>query len=319
MRALRFRLAHHHAQAGAYAEAVAALTPLRAEGDPVARAWSDQLARRSGDAILEIAVLSEEARLGDGTIADPANVLLAYGEALSRAGDPGGAADAFRRAIVESPLGETAPAAALALFRLASGDRAAERGALGQALSALAQACAEEPAIAAAAAREAALSSLAAGVAVSPPASTEGDTPSARADAVLWQFLAGVRGQDAGAAADALSAMAIALEEASGSATPEVLALYGRAVARARLAGPEIAERVAVAVWQRTRAPALARGRRGPAGRRGQRLACGTPRSTSGARPADRRAAGDRASTWRRRWTPSGPAIWLARWPRTAA
>ena len=174
---------------------MAALTPLRAEGDPVARAWSDQLARRSGDAILEIAVLSEEARLGDGTVADPANVLLAYGEALSRAGDPAGAADAFRRAIVESPLGETAPAAALALFRLASGDRAAERGALGQALSALAQACAEEPAIAAAAAREAALSSLAAGVAVSPPASTEGDTPSARADAVLWQFLAGVRGQ----------------------------------------------------------------------------------------------------------------------------
>ncbi|HVY38528.1 MAG TPA: hypothetical protein VHM31_11350, partial [Polyangia bacterium] len=257
VRALRFRLAHHHADAGAYAEAVAALTPLRAEGDPVARAWSDQLARRSGDAILEIAVLSEEARLGDGTVADPANVLLAYGEALSRAGDPSGAADAFRRAIVESPLGETAPAAALALFRLASGDRAAERGALGQALSALAQACVEEPAIAAAAAREAALSSLAAGVAVSPPASTEGDTPSARADAVLWQFLAGVRGQDPGAAAEALAAMAASLEEASGAATPEVLALYGRAVARARLAGPAIAERLAVAIWQRTRAPAL--------------------------------------------------------------
>ncbi|HVV16679.1 MAG TPA: tetratricopeptide repeat protein [Polyangia bacterium] len=258
VRALRFRLAYHQADAGAYAEAVAALTPLRAEGDPIARAWSDQLARRSGDAILEVAVLSEEARLGDGTVADPANVLLAYGEALARAGDPGGAAEAFRRAIVESPLGETAPAAALALFRLASGERAAERGALGQALSALAQSCAEEPAIAAAAAREAALSSLAAGVAVSPPETTEADTPSARADAILWQFLAGVRGQDAAAAAEALAAMGIAVEEAAGFASEEALALYGRAAARARLAGFETADRVAAAVWHRTRAPALA-------------------------------------------------------------
>jgi tetratricopeptide (TPR) repeat protein len=258
VRALRFRLAHHHAQAAAYAEAVAALTPLRAEGDPVARAWSDQLARRSGDAILEVAVLSEEARLGDGTVAEPANVLLAYGEALARAGDPAGAAAAFRRAIVESPLGETAPAAAVALFRLGSSDRAAERGALGQSLSALAQACGDEPDIAAAAGREAALSSLAAGIAVSPPVSTEGDTPSARADAVLWQFLAGVRGQDAGAAAEALLAIGLALEDASGAVTPDVLALYARAAARARLAPPEVTERVAAAVWQRTRAPALA-------------------------------------------------------------
>ncbi len=258
VRALRLRLAHHHAAAGAYAEAVAALTPLRGEGDPIARTWSDQLARRSGDAILEVAVLSEEARLGDGTVADPANVLLAYGEALARAGDPAGATDAFRRAIVESPLGETAPAAALALFRLASGDRAAERGALGQALSALAQACAEEPAIAAAATREAALTNLAAGVAVSPPTTTDGETPSARADAILWQFLAGVRGHDAEAAAAALLSMGVALEEAAGSATPEVLALYGRAAARARLASSDVAEGVAAAVWQRTQATALA-------------------------------------------------------------
>jgi len=256
VRALRFRLAHHHAAAGAYAEALAALTPLRGEGDPMARAFSAHLARRSGDAILEVAVLSEEARLVDGTIADPANVLLSHGEALARAGDPGGAADAFRRAIVESPVGETAPAAALGLFRLASADRAAERGALGEALAALAQASADDPALAGAAAREAALSSLAAGIAVAPPALDGAASPSA--NDILWQFLAGVRGADPVAAAEALAAMAASLEEAAGTLTPEALALYARAAARARLAGGEAADRVAGAIWQRTRAPALA-------------------------------------------------------------
>jgi len=255
VRALRFRLAHHHATAGAYAEALAALTPLRGEGDPVARAFSAHLARRSGDAILEVAVLSEEARLVDGTIADPASVLLSHGEALARAGDPGGAADAFRRAIVESPVGETAPAAALGLFRLASADRAAERGALGEALTALAQACAEEPAIAGAAAREGALSSLAAGIAVPPPALDGG---MAGANDVLWQFLSGVRGADATATAGALAAMAGSLDEAAGTSTPEALALYARAAARVRLAGADQADRVAADIWQRTRAAALA-------------------------------------------------------------
>src|SRR5450631_2597715 len=62
-RALRFRLAHHRARAGAFAEAMAALTPLRSEGDPLARAWSYELARRAGDSFLEVAVLSEETRV----------------------------------------------------------------------------------------------------------------------------------------------------------------------------------------------------------------------------------------------------------------
>ena len=60
VRALRFRLAHHHAASGRYAEAMAALTPLRSLGDPLARAWSYELARRSGEAILEVAVLFDE-------------------------------------------------------------------------------------------------------------------------------------------------------------------------------------------------------------------------------------------------------------------
>jgi tetratricopeptide (TPR) repeat protein len=257
-RALRFRLAHHRAAVGAYAEALAALTPLRSEGDPIARAWSHQLARQSGEAILEIAVLAEEARLGDGTVADPANVLLAHGEALARAGDPTGAADAFRRTIVEAPMGETAPAAALGLFRLAAGERAIDRGALGEALTALAQACADDPAVAAAAGREGALSSLAAGIAVAgPPALGEVD-PSARADTIVWQLIAGLRGQDAAAVAEALVAVASGLESEQGGATPETLGLVARAAARARLAGSAAAERVAADLWQRGRSPAMA-------------------------------------------------------------
>jgi tetratricopeptide (TPR) repeat protein len=257
-RALRFRLAHHRASVGAYAEALAALTPLRSEGDPIARAWSYQLARQSGEAILEIAVLSEEARLSDGTVSDPANVLLAHGEALARAGDPTGAADAFRRAIVEAPIGETAPAAALGLFRLAAGERAIDRGALGEALTALGQACADDPAVAAAAGREGALSSLAAGIAVAGPADLGEMDPAARADTIVWRLLAGIRGQEGAAVADALVAVASGLESEQRGATPETLGLAARAAARARLGGAAAAERVAAELWQRGRSPAMA-------------------------------------------------------------
>ena len=99
VRALRFRLAHHYEADGRFAEALAALTPLRSEGDPLARAWSYELARRSGDAILEVAILSEETRASDGVLGDEAFVRFAHGEALARAGDPHGAAAAFRRAL----------------------------------------------------------------------------------------------------------------------------------------------------------------------------------------------------------------------------
>ena len=127
-RALRFRLAHHRASAGAFAEAMAALTPLRSEGDPLARAWSYELARRAGDAFLKLAVLSEETRAPDGTLGDEADVLLAHGEALAEAGDPQGAADALRRALARAPDGETAADAALALYRLAIVAAATPRG-----------------------------------------------------------------------------------------------------------------------------------------------------------------------------------------------
>ncbi len=242
-------------------------------------------------------MLSEEARLADGTVADPADVLLAHGEALARAGDPAGAAEAFRRAIVESPDGETAPAAALGLFRLAATDRAIERGALGSALSALAQACAEEPEIATAAGREGALSSLAAGVAVAPPAAgaLDGDmTPSARADTVLWQFLAGVRGPDPAAAADGLAAMAASLDESAGSVTPEAVALSARARGT-RAAGGRRGRRAGRGFGLAAHAGAVAgAGAVGPAGGGRCDLAPRASGRTSGPGPTGRRSSGGR-------------------------
>ena len=143
VRALRFRLAHHYEEDGRFAEAMAALTPLRSEGDPLARAWSYELARRSGEAILEVAILSEETRASDGALGDEAFVRFAHGEALARAGDPSGAAAAFRRALAVASTGPAAVDAALALLRIAASDRAAGPDALGEALRALAAACAE--------------------------------------------------------------------------------------------------------------------------------------------------------------------------------
>src|SRR6185436_13347427 len=87
VRALRCWLAHHHVTAGRFAEAVAALTLLRAEEDPLARAWSWELARRSRDPILELAVLSDAADAKQGALSDPADIQLALGEARERAGD----------------------------------------------------------------------------------------------------------------------------------------------------------------------------------------------------------------------------------------
>ena len=163
VRALRFRLAHHYEADLRFAEALAALTPLRSEGDPLARAWSYELARRSDDAILEVAILSEETRASDGVLGDEAFVRFAHGEALARAGDPHGAAAAFRRALDAAGTGPDAVDAALALVRIAATDTAAGPAALADALRALAAACAGDEALAAGALREAALLRVAAG------------------------------------------------------------------------------------------------------------------------------------------------------------
>jgi cellulose synthase operon protein C len=261
VRALRFRLAHHYAAGGRYPEALAALTPLRSEGDPLARAWSYELARRSGEAILEVAVLSEETRARDGVLGDEPGVLLADGEALARAGDPQGAAASFRLALGLAPTGETAGDAALALFRLAAADAATGARALPEALEALAVASAEAPALAISATREAALARAATGEIA--PADLEARAPPdaparERAEVTLLRFMAGARQGDAGVVAEALVEIAQGLADPAGGLPAEAVALLGRAAARARLAGPEIGEAVAITAWQASRRPALA-------------------------------------------------------------
>jgi len=263
-RALRFRLAHHRAAAGAFAEAMAALTPLRSEGDPLARAWSYELARRAGDAFLEVAVLSEETRAPDGTLGDEAGVLLAHGEALAEAGDPQGAADSLRRAVARAPDGETAADAALALYRLATVAATSPGGsgaALPEALEALAGAVGDDPALAEAAAREAALSAVAVGSAVASGATTRGkvgDATAASAELTLLRFMTGARAGDAKTVAESLIAIARGLADADGAVPDEAVPLLARAAARARLGGAETAEAVAVAVWETAHPPALA-------------------------------------------------------------
>ncbi|HZL18393.1 MAG TPA: hypothetical protein VFG23_11680 [Polyangia bacterium] len=270
VRALRFRLAHHYAAGGHYPEALAALTPLRSEGDPLARAWSYELARRSGEAILEVAVLSEETRARDGILGDGAGILLADGEARARAGDPQGAAASFRRALELAPAGETAADAALGLFRLAAADPTGGPRAMPEALAALAQAAADDPALSARAAREAALARATAGEiaptdlaaqsadnATIDSATIDSATIKDRAEVSLLRFMAGARQGDAGAVAGALAEIALGLVGPDGP-PPEAVALLGRSAARARLAGPEVAERLAITAWQTGRRPALA-------------------------------------------------------------
>ncbi|HTB56519.1 MAG TPA: hypothetical protein VLC06_01525 [Polyangia bacterium] len=260
-RALRFRLAHHRAATGAFAEAMAALTPLRSEGDPLARAWSYELARRAGDAFLEVAVLSEETRAPDGALGDEAGVLLAHGEALAEAGDPQGAADSLRRALARDPDGETAADAALALYRLATVDAASPAGAGGaalpEALEALAGAVGDDPPLAATAAREAALTALALGSAVTVGAKLV-DGPEAQAELTLLRFMTGARAGDAKTVAESLTEMARGLAATDGTLPADAVPLLGRAAARARLGGAETAEAVAIAVWETAHPPALA-------------------------------------------------------------
>ena len=260
-RALRFRLAHHRATDGKFAEALAALTPLRSEGDPLARAWSYELARRSGEAILEVAVLSHETRVPDGALGDEGTVRLAHGEALARAGDPQGAAESFQRVLARDPDGEEAPDAALGLFRLASAEPAGGAAGLPEALEALAGAITDDPALAAALGREAALAAMAGGHAVPIGREEEIDAavdPAARADLLLLRFMAGARAQDGRVVAESLVRFATGMADSNAASSAEATGLLGRAAARARLAGADAADAVAGAVWRAGRPAALA-------------------------------------------------------------
>lgn len=256
-RALRFRLAHHHAAAGRFAEAVAALTPLRAEEDPLARAWSWELARRSRDAILEVAVLPDEDLAGGGALGAPVDVQLALGEARERAGDAAGAAEAFARALA---LGASADAA-LGLLRVAAATPAVSPEAMSAALAAIAEACGDEPRVAAAAGREEALLRVASG-AVAPEdlvaSAPEGATPVERAEAALVRWAAGVARGDAGVVAEALGELGAVMAETGSGAAADPAPLLARASARVRLAGPARSEALHERLWRGAHGPELA-------------------------------------------------------------
>jgi tetratricopeptide (TPR) repeat protein len=265
VRALRFRLAHHYEADGRFAEALAALTPLRSD-DAMARAWSYELARRSGEAVLEVAVLSEEARASDNVLGDETSVRFAYGEALARVGDPSGAAEAFRQAIASAGAGPTAVDAALALLRIAATDMRAGTPALADALRGLSAACAEDAALAEGAAREAALLGVVADRAdpadAAAPAPLEA-APRVRADKAVLRLLSAARIDDAGALGEALLDMAaLAGQDSAGSLADSDPAwkadLLARAVARARLGGAGAVQAVARRAWETAHSPALA-------------------------------------------------------------
>jgi tetratricopeptide (TPR) repeat protein len=266
VRALRFRLAHHYEADGRFAEALAALTPLRSEGDPLARAWSYELARRSGEAILEVAILSEETRASDDVLGDEAFVRFAHGEALVRAGDPHGAAAAFRRALAAVGTGPPAVDAALALFRIAAADTMAGPQALADALLALATAAPEDAALAAATAREAALLRVAAGqpdVEDTAATATAESPPRERAEIAVLRLLAAAKLGEHAAVGEALIEMALLAGHDSAASFADTDApwkadLLARAAARARLAGPEAADAVARQAWEAARLPSLA-------------------------------------------------------------
>ena len=256
VRALRFRLAHHHAAVGRYAEAIAALMPLRAEEDPLARAWSWDLARRSRDAILEVAVLSDEARARRGVLGTPADVELAYGEALERAGDASSAGAAFARALAEAPSAE----AALGMLRVAA-TTPSKPDAMSAALAALQVACGDEPRVAAAAGREEALLRVASGAAEAADleaAAPPGASPVEVAEAAIVRWAAGVNRGDAGAVASALFDLGATMTAAGGEGAAAAVPLLARASARARLAGRDASEALHKRIWRASHAPRLA-------------------------------------------------------------
>jgi hypothetical protein len=256
VRALRFRLAHHLGASGRFAEAIAALTPLRAEEDPLARAFSWDLARRSGDAVLEVAVLSDEARARRGVLGSPADLELGYGEALERAGDAPSAGAAFGRALAEAPSAE----AALGMLRVAA-TTPAKPEAMSAALAALQVACGDEPRVAAAAEREEALLRVASGAvgdadlaAAAPPGAAAVEV----AEAALVRWAAGIKRGDAAVVAGALLDLGATVAAAGADGAAAAVPLLARASARARLAGGEVSEALHKRVWRASHASRLA-------------------------------------------------------------
>jgi tetratricopeptide (TPR) repeat protein len=232
VRAIRFREGWHALSAARPAEAVAALEPLRAVGDAAAQAWSWEIARRSGDAKLAVAVLRQSSKV---VASGGLETAVDLGESLERAGDLTGAAVAYREAHSKEPSAD----AALGLLRVGAvlGNSTlvleAARG-----LASVANA-ATAPALA----QEVTMLSLVQGI----PAVTD-STAAAPADvgddpmAVVLRWAAGVRSGDVLGASAGLLAFARALP-AGGSSEMVVdkNGLLARAAARARLGGSTLA------------------------------------------------------------------------------
>jgi tetratricopeptide (TPR) repeat protein len=232
LRALRFRVAWHLRAARRPREAVDALQPLRAAGDPLARAWSWEIARRSDDHPLQVMLLRAlalETGRHDARLDLPADL----GEALERAGDLSAAENAFREAALDVPGVD----AALGLLRVGAALRKAD--VVLEATRALA-ACGDA-AMAPALSRETALLTLLQGGATESAAvfgaPEVGDSGLGAMDAVL-RWAQGSRGPDVLGAAVGLLAFARALPvKDSIESKMDRNGLFARAAARARLGG----------------------------------------------------------------------------------
>ncbi|HET6147345.1 MAG TPA: tetratricopeptide repeat protein [Polyangia bacterium] len=240
-RALRHRLAAERASAGEWREAIAALVPVASTGDELARAFGFDRARRSGQAALEVVVLGDDT--ADGTssgLTAPAD----RGEALERAGNGEAAQGAFREAMRRGPSTD----AALGLLRTAS--VAGNLDGVAEALGALGDASLDDgdATIAAAARRERELLDAARGArGLQPPGSARPDAGDALSD-----WIEGVRSGDhrqvAGALVD-LAALA-APATAAGGGERAIPGLLTRALARSRLAGPDVARELHRRAWE---------------------------------------------------------------------
>jgi tetratricopeptide (TPR) repeat protein len=243
-RGLRYRLALVRASAGEWKEAIAALVPLRAAGDSMARAWSFERARQSGDALLEVAVLGD----GDGGagaggpeagLGAPADL----GEALERAGNNASAQIAYHESLRRGRSTD----AGLGLLRTATA--AGNLDGVTEALRAIGDMSFDDSGatVAAAARREADLLEAlrAEGGGRAAPARARSPEAEAVAEDAIQEWIAGLRAGDQRRIADAL--IDLGAVASAGHAPEQQAPLLSRAAARARLAGRD----AAVAVHQR--------------------------------------------------------------------
>ncbi len=231
LRALRFRLAWHALAADRPAEALEALGPLRADGDLMARAWSWEIARRSGDARLRLATLQAAPAEHASGLVLPADL----GEAHELAGAPRAAGVAFSEALRT----EFSTDAALGLLRVGAvtGDARVILEA-GRALAAHA-----DDATALPLSREVALLALLHGEEDGGSRGIAGgqDDEDEPMDAVL-RWVAGLRAPEVLGAAAGLLAVARALPDAGAAESAnDRNGLLARAAARARLGGTQLA------------------------------------------------------------------------------